>query len=103
MKIAILTQPLHNNYGGNLQNFALQKVLKDLGHQPVTIDRHIAPTLREKLKFSYFKRLLLSFLGRCERPSFKSYFSKAHEAYICEDVSRFIDAHINTHESMHHL
>jgi len=95
MKIAILTQPLHNNYGGNLQNFALQKVLKDLGHQPVTIDRHIAPTLRAKLKLGYFKRLLLSFLGRGERPSFKTYFSKAHEAYIREDISRFIDAHIN--------
>lgn len=38
MKIAILTQPLHNNYGGLLQNFALQNILKQLGHVPVTID-----------------------------------------------------------------
>lgn len=38
MKIGILTQPLHSNYGGILQNYALQKVLVKLGHTPVTID-----------------------------------------------------------------
>ena len=38
MKIGILTQPLLNNYGGTLQNFALQVVLRKLGHEPVTID-----------------------------------------------------------------
>lgn len=38
MKIAILTQPLHNNYGGILQNYALQVVLKKLGHDPTTLD-----------------------------------------------------------------
>lgn len=38
-KIAILTQPLGHNYGGIIQNYALQKVLKQLGHQPETINR----------------------------------------------------------------
>ncbi len=38
MKIAILTQPLKTNYGGILQNYALQTVLRKLGHEPVTID-----------------------------------------------------------------
>lgn len=38
-KIAILTQPLGHNYGGIIQNYALQKVLKDMGHQPETINR----------------------------------------------------------------
>lgn len=28
MKIGILTQPLQTNYGGLLQNYALQQVLK---------------------------------------------------------------------------
>lgn len=40
MKIAILTHPLELNYGGNLQAFALQKVLKSMGHDVLTIDRH---------------------------------------------------------------
>lgn len=37
MKIGIITQPLHTNYGGILQNFALQVVLKQLGHTPITL------------------------------------------------------------------
>lgn len=39
MKIAIMTQPLGNNYGGIMQAWALQQVLKKMGHEPVTIDR----------------------------------------------------------------
>ena len=38
MKIAILTQPLHTNYGGLLQAFALQKYLRDMGHEVLTVD-----------------------------------------------------------------
>lgn len=38
MKIGILTQPLQANYGGILQNYALQQVLKQMGHDVWTID-----------------------------------------------------------------
>lgn len=38
MRVGIVTQPLQNNYGGILQNWALQQVLKDLGHEPITLD-----------------------------------------------------------------
>ena len=38
MRIAILTQPLRQNYGGILQNYALQTVLRRMGHQVVTLD-----------------------------------------------------------------
>lgn len=31
-KIAILTLPLHANFGGNLQAYAMQKILRNLGH-----------------------------------------------------------------------
>ena len=41
MRVNIITQPLFLNYGGILQNFALQKVLRDLGHQPLTINRPV--------------------------------------------------------------
>lgn len=37
MKIGILTQPLHHNYGGIIQNWALQQVLRRLGHRPEMI------------------------------------------------------------------
>ena len=38
MQIGILTQPLANNYGGILQNWALQQALKQMGHVPITIN-----------------------------------------------------------------
>ena len=38
MKIGIFTQPLKSNYGGILQNYAMQVVLKRLGHEAWTID-----------------------------------------------------------------
>lgn len=39
MKIAILTQPLHTNYGGILQAYALQTFLQRRGHKVVVINR----------------------------------------------------------------
>ncbi len=36
MRIGILTLPMGHNYGGILQNFALQHILKQLGHKPIT-------------------------------------------------------------------
>ena len=38
MRIAILTHPLRYNYGAILQNFALQTVLRRMGHEVVTLD-----------------------------------------------------------------
>lgn len=38
MKIAIMTQPIGKNYGGIIQAFALQKVLRNMEHDVVTID-----------------------------------------------------------------
>ena len=39
MRICILTQPLQTNYGGLLQAYALQTVLKRMGHEVWTEDR----------------------------------------------------------------
>ena len=40
MKICILTQPLGANYGGILQAYALQMVLRDMGHDVTTLRFH---------------------------------------------------------------
>lgn len=37
MKVGIITQPLGRNYGGILQNWALQQIILRLGHRPVNI------------------------------------------------------------------
>ena len=39
MKIGILTQPLRNNYGGLLQAFALTRILHDMGHTAIVLQR----------------------------------------------------------------
>lgn len=39
MKIGILTLPLHTNYGGILQAYALQMVLERMGHEVVILDK----------------------------------------------------------------
>lgn len=41
MKIGILTQPIHWNYGGILQNWALQQVLRGMGHEPIKLEYYI--------------------------------------------------------------
>lgn len=58
MKIGILTQPLHNNYGGLLQNYALQEVLRRIGHTVITLDVNYKP-----YKLPFLKRSA-KFLGR---------------------------------------
>lgn len=45
MRVAIVTLPLLSNFGGILQNFALQTALKSLGHMPVTIDYDVSPSI----------------------------------------------------------
>ena len=38
MRIGVYTHPLHLNYGGILQAYALQRVLQDMGHDAVYIE-----------------------------------------------------------------
>lgn len=55
MKIGILTQPLHANYGGLLQNYALQQILLLLGHNPETIDWGAPSNFRTHLSYLKFR------------------------------------------------
>ena len=60
MRIGILTLPLHTNYGGILQAYALQQVLRGMGHEAIVIDeekqfhfslkRHIEMYIKGKIK-----------------------------------------------------
>ena len=43
MKIGILTLPLHTNYGGILQAYALQTVLERMGHEVVVFNKKATP------------------------------------------------------------
>lgn len=91
MKILVLTQYLHTNYGGLLQAYALQKVLKELGHDVKTEDRRpVKKNNFEKVKFSVKNRLKI-LLGKGEfTPSEKDY------RVISQYMSEFVRKHIET-------
>lgn len=59
MKIGILTLPLHTNYGGILQAYALQTVLERMGHEVIIYQKEITFKLPMwKYPFAYGKRIL---------------------------------------------
>lgn len=87
MKIGIVTQSLLNNYGGILQNYALQKVLKDLGHEPITIDYVAHYSFRRFLIHNL--KTIFYFLINSKNCNFISYFRK-RKNIMSEFVSNYI-------------
>lgn len=66
MNIGVISLPLHNNFGGILQAYALQKVLRDLGHNAVLIDKSRYVSLGSwYIKYPiYIKNALLKYIMR---------------------------------------
>lgn len=65
MKIGILTYHSEMNYGCTLQAFAMQEAYRELGHDPVIIDRYallLGPLSRKGFK-GFIKNLILCALG----------------------------------------
>ena len=71
MKVGIVTQPLYANYGGILQNYALQQVLKKMGHEPITLD--YMPSLPLGRYLLYAGKGLLYGLSPSKRHPIKPY------------------------------
>ncbi|MGX5025884.1 polysaccharide pyruvyl transferase family protein [Enterobacter asburiae] len=99
MKIAILTQPLHTNYGGNLQAFALQQVLKTNGYTPLTINYRKKPTM-----LSTFVRPLLSRIKRSSLNQEKTHpFSNSEKFIVNQHHNTFIRKNINYSPAIYSL
>ncbi len=64
MKIGIYTLPLHGNYGGNLQAYALMKVLRDMGHEPWLINRRGKQISKSRIAPELAKQLIKKFVLR---------------------------------------
>lgn len=94
MKICILTQPLETNYGGLLQAYALQTVLKRLGHDVWTEDRR--PN-----KMSLIKKIILKlkqFIG----PAIGIYYPTQKQlTEIRQYTDEFIKNNIRTTEPIY--
>lgn len=89
MKVGVLTQPLHNNYGGLLQAYALKEVLSSMGHEVVVINR------RKKIK-SRLRRLLSFTAGSIKGRRFvHRYLITEHQRnVISSKTNHFRDKHI---------
>ena len=94
MKIGILTLPLHTNYGGILQAYALQTVLECMGHNAVVFDtdkRLNSP----KSPLTYAKRIVMKLFRKNSIPVF--YEKKKNKSYpiISKHTQRFIDRYVH--------
>lgn len=58
MKIGILTVPFNNNYGGFLQAFALKRVLEDMEHEVIFINRRPNRTITLRTRIGNLLRAL---------------------------------------------
>lgn len=96
MRIGILTLPLHTNYGGILQAYALQTVLERMGHEVVVFDtpnKMLLPPYR-KLPFILAKRILLKCMGRIDRIFIEKYNNQIRPV-IAKEIQPFIDEKIH--------
>ena len=92
MRIGILTLPLHTNYGGILQAYALQTVLKRMGHEVVIIDEPIRQLKSSNKRI--FKRVIKKILGRTttifwEKYSFENY------PIVSQNINKFINQYLS--------
>ena len=95
MKIGVITQPLHSNYGGLLQAYALQMVLTKMGHEAIVLDRHpVPPTWKDKA-LAPVKTAVFRCLGRQKNRLFFPFFpTDAQKETITHNTSVFIHEHI---------
>lgn len=98
MKINILTQPLYTNYGGILQNFALQEVLRKMGHMPLTINVPTKPPRGKIIWKDAIKsgiNLYKKIKGEYPYPFLSPYKNAIKEYEFSSRLGEFVKKHIN--------
>lgn len=96
MKIGIVTLPLHTNYGGILQAYALQTVLQKMGHKVWVIDydnrKSCWPPL-SRMPGVYIKRIIKNLIGR-PTPIFLEQKINRDSPVIRQHTNKFINKYI---------
>lgn len=97
MRIGILTLPLHTNYGGILQAYALQTVLERMGHEVVILDkgqhRHLPLW---KMPYSYPKRIFKKYiLGKKSERIFFEYWYNRTYPIVSQHTQKFINTYMH--------
>ena len=97
MKIAIVTLPLHVNYGGLLQAYALKHCLESMGHEVTVLDRKVKMPLPPvwKAPFIYMKRLIQ---GKPLSEVFRERRYRSAYPVFAQHVQRFNDTYVAPRE-----
>lgn len=106
MTVGIITMPLCANYGGTLQNWALQQVLKQMGHEPITLRFPVMYQGMSSLHYwtKVFPMQALRFVahkfvgGKYDMPLTIGSWKKS-----VSGMERFVDEHINVTEYLPNL
>lgn len=93
MRIGILTHELNTNYGGILQNFALQQILIKQGHNPITLNYRKFTPLKTKI-LSMGKRSLKCIVGK--KVPLRGWPTDNELSIITQFTQRFINRYIIT-------
>lgn len=95
MKIGILTLPLHTNYGGILQAYALQTVLERMGHEACLIEEKRKPLRLPlwKMPLVYGKRIAKNIMGH-PFPVFYEQKINNERNIIQQQTDKFINKYI---------
>lgn len=95
MKIAIITLPLHTNYGGLLQAYALKHTLEQQGHKVDVIDLKDKMPAPKGLKapFIYLRRMASALFKGTEVFREKRYAREL--PVVAANISRFVDEYIS--------
>ena len=95
MKIALLNLPYDNNYGGNLQRYALMKVLQDMGHTVTHINLRFRKNLPSyKMPFVYTKRTIGRLIGKRTAPIFEEQIWNRKYKESCKFTDPFYNRYI---------
>lgn len=98
MRIGIITLPLHTNYGGLLQAYALKTALETLGHDAVVLDledKMPGPSVL-KAPFVYAGRLLRRITEGAHGPEvFREWRYRKELPVVGANTSRFVDTFIS--------
>jgi hypothetical protein len=98
MKVAIVTLPLHTNYGGLLQAFALKTCIEGMGHEVTVLD------LKDKMPgppafkapFVYVRRMFRRMIRGDSAPEvFRERRFKAELPVVGANTMKFIDKYLS--------
>lgn len=96
MRVGIVTQPLEMNYGGILQNWALQQALMKLEHEPITIDAYQRYSTARYL-FNSLRTVIKRMTGQ------KAHMPHPYKGALRNELmGRFIEQRINKTRVMWH-